>query len=250
VFIRQLDDGGILLVRNRPLPPSLQGVPGKSALIDALAGPPPPGLVEFENFAPDTVRSIADSIDLMRPGASRTSGWGRGFASLFRAAPREGPRARFLVFDRNRRSEILEVSEHPNAHAALASRVDPRTATARTPTDAEWVNAFGADASGPGARTLVDFRPSANGTSQALGVLIRNAPADVSARLLVWIRTWLGRQPATAAHVSDVVLNLRQAIREELTGPNVREVEFYFSTGAHAIRVADFQVQGTRRRAG
>jgi hypothetical protein len=236
VLVRRFGDDSILMVRTGP-PQSVQQVPMKSGLIEALAGPPRPGRVEFQDFPRASVDSIRDTLDRMASGASgRGGGRGRNIAGLFERGSSGEGRSTILLGGPNRRAEVLEVSD-ASARTALRSMVNPRGA-ADFATPEAWRARFGnAGLDGEGTRIIVDFPLLPNGNVRGIGVRILNAAGDMPTRILARIRVWMGARPAASTPLEQTILALRQEIRGELSGG--ADVDFYFGETSQVIRVAE-----------
>jgi hypothetical protein len=250
-IVSQGKDGRILFVRNAP-PPVERLILGKSAVIDAMTGPPALKLIHFENFDPDSVESLTRTQVLI--GAKAESGASdRGIASLREIFSHDGvtsrPGAEVLIAREGREPELLKVIGDLDERVSLNERVTLRDSRVDEASTAEWKQTFGDnpdDDPTSSARLIVRFGRA--GRQSSLGVSVDAAGnPGILPRLKLVVSQWLGLQPLGPVPISQAIVDLRTAIMTKLK-PN--QLKFYLSRNGGTIRAAHVDLPTNSQRSG
>jgi hypothetical protein len=232
-------DGDLYFVRNAP-PPIQRRLPGATAIIDALAGPPKASVVRFDGFdaSPAVVEDIARSVQLAgaapaaRPGALRRLT--ESAKSIF--DPRGSETSTWFSFARRgERAETLRIVGDAAAGPALRTPVAWRTATVGPSTAPRQTTLQNATS------ITVRFPPRTGPiTIEAVDVVVAmgaGRPAATTQRLSTVVQTALARTPAGTTTVVDGVLSLRKSIGEQMKPV---EINFFFEHNSKTLRVSEF----------
>jgi hypothetical protein len=242
-LVTQEADGTILFVRNQP-PPTQRPVFGKSGLIDALGGPPKPRVVRFENFPPESVEAIARSTALNgeRPAATGMEKIIQDLGSMFKSETSDQGSLTLMVERNGRPPEALRLRGEVESAELLRRQVSWKTGRVENATAEAWTRAFGEETVPDPvthAAIIVRFDGVANRESSTLGIKIGVAEEQrptIGAKLSGLVRGWISARPVGSIPCSDGLLDLRAAIRKQLS-PN--DLDFFYARNAKKIRAAE-----------
>jgi hypothetical protein len=250
LFVRDAD-GTIHAVRAQPKPPTRKTLVGSTAVVEAIAGPPPAGVVRFDGFDGPTVEHLSQSVRLLvakeGPQGNRLTRLLEKARDLFRGGGGAAEGETQLVVWRGDTPRVLRVfGEGVPSGASLREPV--RLRNARVVPEPFGVPAW-AVGMGPKmpigenvtpAAVVVRF-PQNRGpaTLEWVGVYAEFSAGKgrlSSEALASAVRTHLTTLPADPAPIADGILGLRDAIRGRL---NLAELGFFLKYNVATIRAAE-----------
>lgn len=238
----QGENGVVYFIRNSP-PPIQQTIFGKSGVIDALAGPPAVKVVRFENFSDAAVENISRSTALVtaEPADSafdramdRASRW-------LRSTENSGHDVSVTIERVGKEPEVLKISEE-SMPMTLKEPIPWRTASVGEATPAQWAELYGnAGRLNPATSdaVIVRFGGQPGISAGSLGVRILVEPLrrqGIGARLRAVVDRWRGAQPLKSRPWVDSLVDLREAIRQQL---KPTDLEFYYKRNKGKVHAAD-----------
>jgi len=243
-IVTQGEDGVIYYTRNAP-PPYTGPLFGKTAVIDALATPPPVHIVRFEGFSGDTVENLSRSTALLTD-TSHQGSFNKALDSLNGLFGRSSvttsrSEVTITVTRDGQAPEILRIGENSGTLAALREPMEWRTAGVSEATPQKFAELFGNEAvlhDGATTGVVVEFARKEAGSQRLLGITVDSATAQRPgfwARLRAVVSQWLRSQPAQPRPWAESLVDLRQTIKRELSPADLR---FYYQNNQRRIRVA------------
>jgi hypothetical protein len=237
ILVVRTPAGDSFVVRTGP-PASGQQVLGNTAIVDALAAPPPSRIVRFEGFAdaPESVVNIVRSAQLVTDAATPASGRLRQLADAASQLFRRGEPAvdtggaTLLTFSRpGKPIELLHLVGDGAAGDALRTIVPGRTA--RVSPGLTTISA-----GGKAPAVTVVFPSSGKSQGMQVEIVMEASATPISAqRLTNAVTAAIARLP-TRLEFGSWILEMRDALRKRL---NAQELQFWFSHNAKRIRVTE-----------
>jgi hypothetical protein len=217
-----VQDGDVFrIVRNRPSPPQVILAPSRTAVADAIAGPPLGTVVRFESVDPLSVEYVAQSVALTREsaGGSGIGNFIRSVRDVFSGKPEAGSEPLFMVWGK-RRSETIRVIDETSPLGQTL------TATSSTPGKSVW-RFPGSKNDLATAAGLATPRPSTAGQAAIVVRFQGQAGAGTAKSLGVYAEIQ-GRTDAAAQSA------LEQAATAELPRAALSNADFYSRVSALA----------------
>jgi hypothetical protein len=241
----QQDDGTILFVRNMP-PPAQRPIFGTSGVIDALAGPPMPQVVRFENFPAESVDGIARSTTLASasPRGATVERTLDNLAAAFKPPSAGETGTSILIEGRGKTPEVLKLFGEEGALASPRHTVAWTSGRVEAATPAGWAQAFGAEVRLDTARAdaiIVRFGAGPQRPASTLGIQVEVPPAKrlgISVRLPAIIRSWLMTQPIMPSPWAAGLVDLRAVLKKQL---QPADLQFFYERNAKKIRAAELR---------